>query len=150
VVSRIPLRAASILNAWHRARSLLIHGSLAPDTLLPVLAGIYGRLLHRGGKPPGDRVPLRELVARLRRSRRGYSRAQVAFDLARLRCERRLHHGIWRIDIGIATGLDAADPKRVVWIEDQWGSGHYYLYFRMLPQRGSNERADPAAGAQDS
>src|SRR5262249_62051516 len=72
VVSRIPLRAASILNAWHRARSLLIHGSLAPDTLLPVLAGIYGRLLHRGGKPPGDRVPLRELVARLRRSRRGY------------------------------------------------------------------------------
>jgi hypothetical protein len=136
VISRIPLRGASVMRAWRRARKLLMSSSQPPDELLPRLLRVYARMAK-----PGERVQLRELVRRLR-----LSRAQAAFDLARLRHERRLQFGGWRIDLGVATGI--VDPKRVVWIEDEFGSGHYYQYFRMLG--GRDERADTAPGAQDS
>ena len=147
VVSQIPLRGSSVLSAWQRARTTLLRGSLAPDALLPRLGRIYHRMLAQSGRPAGDRVPLGELVTRLRRSVRGYSRAQVAFDLMRLRHERRLRIDGLRIDLSVATGMAVSDPRRVVWIEDEWGSGQYYLYFRIVGE--SNVRADAESGPKD-
>ncbi|HKE20642.1 MAG TPA: hypothetical protein VKB80_37465, partial [Kofleriaceae bacterium] len=62
--------------------------------------------------------------------------------LARLRRERHLHHEGHRMDLEVATGGAAAHRRTVVWLEDEVGTGHYYLYFRMLPAPGK-ERARP-------
>ena len=76
----------------------------------------------------GDRVALVDLRAELR-----CSRAQFAWDFARLRRERRLVVDGRRVDLGIATGHATARRSRVVWLEDD-GGGAYYATFRLAAQ----------------
>jgi hypothetical protein len=118
-----PPRPTDIAGAWRRALARLEARSIAPDQLLPRLVAAYAKLGRAG-----DRVPLVEIRAALA----GYTRAQFAWDLARLRRERRLVAGDRRVDLGIATGHATSRRSRVVWIEDDGGGGAFYEWFRMI------------------
>lgn len=63
---------------------------------------------------------------------RPYSRAQLAWDLWRLRRDRALTSDGWRLTLGSATGGSTRDKKRVFWIEDDQGRGQYYLTLRFV------------------
>ena len=115
--------------AVSRARQRLAERSRAPDELLVALVGAYEAVLARRGGRPGDRVPLVEL-----RDQISGTRAQFAWDLARLRRERRLVVGGRRLDLGVATGHAAAQRSRVVWIENDGGGGSYFQSFRLIAQ----------------
>ena len=119
----------AIARAAQRARDRLAARSRAPDELLPALAAVYAAVLERHGARPGDRVPLVEL-----RDELTCTRAQFAWDLARLRRERRLVISGRRIDLGVATGHAAARRSRVVWIENEGGGGSYFQSFRLIAQ----------------
>src|SRR5262245_41639036 len=123
-----PTREA-IGEAVERARQRLAARSRPPDELLPQLAAAYDAVLARRRARPGDRVPLVEL-----RDEIAGTRAQFAWDLARLRRERRLVIAGRRLDLGIATGHAAAHPSRVVWIENDGGGGSYFQSFRLIAQ----------------
>lgn len=118
----------AILEAVQRARRRLAARSRAPDELLPALAAAYAIVLGKRGARPGDRVPLVELRDQLA----GTTRAQFAWDLARLRRERRLAIAGRRLDLGVATGHAAGHRSRVVWIENDGGGGSYFASFRLL------------------
>lgn len=120
----------AIVEAVRRARARLVARSRGPDELLPQLAAAYAALLGRRRARQGDRVPLVELRDQLA----GYTRAQFAWDLARLRRERRLAIGGRRLDLGVATGHAAAHRSRVVWIENEGGGGSYFASFRLIAQ----------------
>lgn len=112
-----------------RARERLQARSRAPDVLLPALAAAYKAVLATRGARPGDRVPLVEL-----RDQLDGTRAQFAWDLARLRRERRLVFAGRRLDLGVATGHAAQQRSRVVWIENDGGSGSYFQSFRLITE----------------
>jgi hypothetical protein len=121
--------AADIAAAWRKALDRLRARSRPPDELLPALAAAYGRTLaRRRGARPDDRVPLVDVRGELG----GGTRAQFAWDLARLRRERRLVVDGRRIELGVATGHAALRRSRVVWLEDDAGSGAWYETFRMI------------------
>jgi hypothetical protein len=58
---------------------------------------------------------------------RGYGRARFAYDVAKLRREKRLEQNGWRLNLGVATGGTAQEKKRVVYFEDGNGEGEYKL-----------------------
>jgi hypothetical protein len=118
----------AIVQAVRRAGDRLAARSREPDELLPALAAAYAVVLGRHGARPGDRVPLVELRDELA----GYTRAQFAWDVARLRRERRLVVGGRRIDLGVAAGHSTGRRSRVVWIENDGGGGSYFQSFRLI------------------
>ncbi|HET7503513.1 MAG TPA: hypothetical protein VFK02_20970 [Kofleriaceae bacterium] len=120
----------AVMEAVRRARGRLAARSRGPDELLPALATAYGEVLARHGARAGERVPLVEVLGALE----GYTRAQFAWDMARLRRERRLVVGGRRIDLGVATGHAAGRRSRVVWIENEGGGGSYFQSFRLIAQ----------------
>jgi hypothetical protein len=117
--------ATDIATAVRRAIERLQARSRPPDALLPLLAAAYARLATRAG----DRVPLVALREAL-----DMTRAQFAWDLARLQRERRLVIGKLRIDLGVATGHSAARRSRVVFVENGTG-GMFYETFRLVQER---------------
>ncbi len=131
-IGRATAEADAVVAAWRRALITLTARSLDPDRFLPLLGAAY--LAALGTRAPGERVELTALRAEIARLVRGHTRAQFAWDLARLQRERRLSLGGARIDLGVATGNAASHASRVVWVEDESGSGHYYQYFRTLAQ----------------
>ncbi len=120
--------AVDIAAAWRKAIDRLSARSRPPDELLPALAEAYGKTLARSGGAADARVPLVDVRAELA----GYTKAQFAWDVARLRREHRLVVGGRRIEIGVATGYATLRRSRVVWIEDDAGSGAWYESFRMI------------------
>lgn len=114
--------ASAIAAAARRAIQRLQTRSRSPDTLLPLLAAAYDKLAVR----PGDRVPLVTLREEL-----DTTRAQFAWDLARLQRERRLVIGKRRVDLGVATGHATAHRSRVVFVETATG-GVFYESFRLI------------------
>jgi hypothetical protein len=123
--------AEDIAAAWRRTLARLSARSHAPDELLPLLAAAYERTLARRGARPAEREPLVDVRAALA----GYTRAQFAWDLARLQRERRLVVDGRRVEIGVATGHATAQRSRVVWIErDDGGGGAWYESFRMISE----------------
>ena len=119
----------AIRLAVARARERLHSRSRAPDQLLPALAAAYEAVLAGRRARHGDRVPLVEL-----RDQIDGTRAQFAWDLARLRRERRLVFAGRRLDLGVATGHAAQQRSRVVWIEADGGGGSYFQSFRLITQ----------------
>ena len=83
--------------------------------------------------PSATHEILVEIFADLKAERSGYTRAQFAFDLARLKSERRLVVDAQRVDLGVATGLATQKKRSVFWIEDERGAGQYFATFRLLP-----------------
>lgn len=134
VVARAALDPAAIVTACERALARLARESLAPAALLPALAAAYAGCLGQARAPDGARVPLVDIIAPTGRAagRRTYSRAQFAWDLARLRRERRLEEAGRRVQLDVATGAAPLQRRRVVWIEDESGGGQYYGAFRLV------------------
>lgn len=128
-VGSSPPAPEAIVAAVRRAADRLAARSRPPDELLPALAAAYATVLKQHSARPGDRVPLVEL-----RDELGGTRAQFAWDLARLRRERRLVVGGRRIDLGVATGHAAARRSQVVWIESDGGGGCFFQSFRLIAQ----------------
>jgi hypothetical protein len=126
----------AIRLAVARARQRLQARSRAPDQLLPALAAAYDAVLSAHRARSGDRVPLVEL-----RDQLDGTRAQFAWDLARLRRERRLSVGERRLDLGVATGHAAQQRSRVVWIENDGGGGSYFQSFRLIDPRAALHHA---------
>ncbi|HEU4730201.1 MAG TPA: hypothetical protein VFT22_20030 [Kofleriaceae bacterium] len=124
-----PTREA-VVEAVRRARARLAARSRGADELLPALAVAYAKVLGRRGGRAGERVPLVEVRDELE----GYTRAQFAWDIARLRRERRLAVGGRRVDLGVAAGHAASKRSRVVWIENEGGGGSYFQSFRLIAQ----------------
>lgn len=123
-------RAGDIVTGVARALERLQARSRPPDELLPALAAAYAAVLARRGARPGARAPLIEV----RDEVGGATRAQFAWDLARLRREKRLVVDGRRLDLGVATGHAAARKSRVVWVENDGGGGAYYETFRLIAQ----------------
>lgn len=61
-----------------------------------------------------------------------YGRASFAYDLWRLRRDRALTQGAWRLTLGPATGSSTKDKSRVFWLEDDRGQGQYHLTLRFV------------------
>lgn len=67
-----------------------------------------------------------------------YSRARFAYDLWRLRRDRRLaQHGL-RLTIAAATGASTKDKIRVFWLEDDRGQGQYHLTLRFVREEAAH------------
>jgi hypothetical protein len=131
---RAACEAGEVLAGWRRSLDRLAAESLGPDEFLPALSQAYAQLVVRAGRSLGDRVALVDLVPAVARAagRRSYSRAQFAWDIARLRRERRLQHEGRRVLLDVATGSAGVQRRRVVWIEDESGAGQYYADFRLV------------------
>ncbi|MDB4956333.1 MAG: hypothetical protein JWO36_3902 [Myxococcales bacterium] len=130
-VGSVRPNAREIAIAWRRVVDKLQARSLSPDELLPRLGAAYATVLAKHAKRSADRAPLVEIRAELA----GYTRAQFAWDLARLRRERRLVIEGRRVDLGIATGHAAMRKSRVVWIEDDRGGGAFYESLRLIEHK---------------
>jgi hypothetical protein len=117
--------ADAIATSVRRAVERLQARSMSPEELLPLLATAYSRLAARAG----DRVPLVALREAL-----DTTRAQFAWDLARLQRERRLVIGKDRIDLGVATGHAVSRRSRVVFVENGTG-GMFYETFRLIQHK---------------
>jgi len=131
-LARARCEAEDVLRAWRRALDRLAGEAMEPDRFLPALSDAYAQLL--AGRQPGERVPLVDLIPAVARAagRRSYSRAQFAWDIARLRRERRLQHDGRRVLLDVATGTATSQKRSVVWIEDESGAGQYYGSFRLV------------------
>jgi len=129
-VGSAPPTPDAIIEAVARARQRLAARSRGPDELLPALVQAYAVVLGRRRGRPGDRVPLVELRDELADG----THAQFAWDVARLRRERRLVIGGRRVDLGVATGHATARRSTIVWIEDERGGGSYFASFRLIAQ----------------
>jgi hypothetical protein len=125
-------RPEEVVAAVARARERLMARSRTPDELWPELAAAYRAALAAHDLAPGGRVPLVEL-----RDALGGTRAQFAWDVARLVRERRLAFRGRRLDLGVATGHGAAHRSRVVWLEGDGGRGSYFQSFRLIAQEVS-------------
>lgn len=68
-----------------------------------------------------------------------YSRAQLCYDLWRLRRDRALTQDGWRLTVAPATGASTKDKSRVFWLEDERGQGQWHLTLRFV-------REEPHAG----
>jgi hypothetical protein len=126
--------AAAIAAAWRKALDRLRARSLPPDQLLPKLGVAYATLRAQRGADIDANIDYRAPLVDIRAQLSGYTRAQFAWDLARLRRERRLVVDGRRIEIGVASGHATARRSRVVWLEDDAGGGAYYDSFRLLTQ----------------
>jgi hypothetical protein len=133
-LARARCEAEDVLAGWRRVLDKLERDSLAPDALLPALDAAYADCLARARAVPGARVALADMIAAVGRAagRRTYSRAQFAWDIARLRRERRLQHDGRRVFLDVATGATPTARRRAVWIEDESGAGQYYESFRLV------------------
>ncbi len=54
-------------------------------------------------------------------------RTEFAYDVLRLRKAGKLSHEGRRMNLGVATGSSASQKKRVIYFEDEFGSGEYKL-----------------------
>jgi len=134
VVARARCDAGDVLTSWRRALDRLARDSLPPDDFLPALSAAYADCLTHIAGAPGDRVELCDMVPAVAKAagRRTYSRAQFAWDIGRLRRERRLQYAGRRVLVDVATGAAPTRRRRVLWIEDESGAGQYYGSFRLV------------------
>lgn len=65
-----------------------------------------------------------------------YARAQLCYDLWRLRRDRALTQDGWRLTVAPATGASTKDKSRVFWLEDDRGVGQYHLTLRFVREDG--------------
>ncbi len=63
-----------------------------------------------------------------------YPRVRFAWDLWRLRRDRALATGSWRLSLGPATGGTTRNKSRVLWLEDSRGQGQYHLTMRFIKE----------------
>jgi hypothetical protein len=142
VLAACPAQASAVLVARDKALRALERGAWNPTEYLERLRVAW----MRAGKGDGDWVEITDILPELallmqgRKFRRNpaarnydpYTRARFAYDLHRLRRDRVLSSGPWRLTLGPATGGSTRDKGRVLLLEDAQGSGQYHLTLRFL------------------
>lgn len=68
-----------------------------------------------------------------------YPKAQLAYDLWRLRRDRALSQDGWRLSVAPATGASTRDKVRVYWLEDDRGAGQFHLTLRFTREEPPRE-----------
>lgn len=140
VVASCGAVAEEILSAHRRAVERL-ERALAPEEFLEDCWTAYRMTLAAQGKQPGERVEILSFLPTLAltlqskkfqqeptaENFQGYSRAQFAYDVHRLRKAGKLASRGRRINFGVATGTSASNKKRVLYMEDELGRGEYKL-----------------------
>ncbi|MFT4539414.1 MAG: hypothetical protein ACI841_000760 [Planctomycetota bacterium] len=131
---------ADILDA-HKKTVAALETGFDPGQFFEDCLVAYKMSLVAMGRKRGDRVELNDFMASMALQRqskkfheepvsanyRGYSRAQFAYDVLRLRKASALTQGGRRINFGVATGTTATKKGRVLYMEDGDGKGEYKL-----------------------
>lgn len=140
-LEKMPLNAGVIVEAATAQAKRLEGRDFEAARFFDQLLQAYQIRLHRRGEPFGARVDIVELLAELAFVRQGeaffddprrenftpYSRVQLAYDLARLRRAGKLSHRGFRLGLGAATGGSTRQKSAVLYLEDERGSGQWYL-----------------------
>ena len=138
---------ADILDA-HRKAMAALETAFEPQRFFEDCLTAYHMSLVALGRKRGERVELNDFIASLAlrmqskkfheepsaHNYRGYTRAQLAYDVLRLRKAGALTQAGKRINFGVATGTTASKKSRVLYMEDGDGKGEYKLtvYFTDL------------------
>lgn len=160
-LTKVSLKSEAILEALHSQQSQLEGKAFDSARYFEQLLQAYQMRLHRIQQPFGARVDIIDLLAELAFMRQGnaffedprrenfipYSRVQLAYDLARLRACGRLAHRGFRLGLGSATGGSTKQKNRVLYVEDEQGSGQWYLSLRFSREGETAENA--ATGARN-
>lgn len=140
-LEKTPLNAGVIVEAAAAQAKRLEGRDFDAARFFDQLLQAYQIRLHRRGEPFGSRVDIVELLAELAFVRQGeaffedprrenftpYSRVQLAYDLARLRRAGKLSHRGFRLGLGAATGGSTRQKSAVLYLEDERGTGQWYL-----------------------
>ena len=132
--------AKEIVGERKKRLKVLERKGFSPEDFFRVLRRAYAFLLLESRLPEGSRVPIVDLlpiIALLVQDRRfhrnpdrasfkPYTRANLAFDLFRLRRAGHLSDERRRLALGTAAGGTTRDKKAVLWIEEAPGTGQYY------------------------
>jgi hypothetical protein len=141
-VGRTAAEAGAILAARARAVSSLEGSDWDPSAFLVCLRQAWLRA-SRGAEAWVELTDVLPEVALLRQGRRfrrdpttrhfePYPAVRFAYDLWRLRRDRVLATGGWRLSLGPATGGSTRDRGRVLLLEDARGQGQYHLTLRFV------------------
>lgn len=146
VLETCEAQTEQVVAARARALSALEAEPWDPAAFHRALREAWERAPGEGWKELSDLYP--QLVLALQgprfwkdpspRNLRPCSRAQVCYDLWRLRRDRALSVDGWRLSLGSATGGSTRDKKRVWWLEDDQGRGQYFLTARFLRDEGAD------------
>lgn len=138
-------QAAEILQAHQRAIRSLERRPWDPMAWSRALRSAWSRSGGDGWKELGDVLPALAFELQDERFRRdpspktfqAYGRAELAYDLWRLRRDRQLTVDGWRLTLGPATGGSTRDKRLVHWLEDEHGRGQYFLTLRFVKEPGN-------------
>jgi hypothetical protein len=142
ILGRGEAEARSILEARRKVVAALETQGWDAATYLRLLLEAW----RRAGRGSGEWVELVDVLPEIallqqpKKFRRdptsrnflSYGRARFAFDLWRLRRDRTLSTGDWRLTLGPATGGSTRDKSRVLLLEDARGQGQYHLTLRFV------------------
>lgn len=140
-IDTVPASPEAVVDAVRKAQAWLESGTFDPDRWFDQLFEAYRVRLQRVGEPFGTRVDIVDLLPEIafarqperfredprRENFQPYERVQMAYDLARLRRAGRLARQGHRLALGSATGGSTKQKARVLYLEDDRGSGQYYL-----------------------
>jgi len=140
-IDTVPASPEAVVDAVRKAQAWLESGGFDADRYFDQLLEAYRVRLQRIGEPFGARVDVVDLLSELafarqperfrddprRENFQPYERVQMAYDLARLRRAGRLARQGHRLAMGSATGGSTKQKARVLYLEDDRGSGQYYL-----------------------
>jgi len=145
-------QAAAIIDARRKAMAMLEAGEWRA-------AAFHAQLLQAWKRVGGDgwaeltdvhaelawlRQPARFRLEPVASNLAPYPRALFLYDLWRLRRDRCLSVGGWRLGLGPATGGSVRDKKRVMWVEDDHGQGQWHLTLRFVLEADSGRGGDDA------
>ncbi len=143
-IDEVPIDAAAVLKRRKEAVEMLESGLMEPEAFFDTLYRAYQAVLAAEGGAAGERVDLVDVLVPLAMVRAGsdalrkkgldameaYSRAQLAYQLARLRREGSLEMDGRRLDLGAATGGSTRKKRDVLYIPVGAKSGQYYRSLR--------------------
>ena len=143
-LEKLALSPTAIVNAATQQGKRLEGRDFDAGRFFDQLLAAYQIHLHRRGEAFGARVDIVDLIAEVAFVRQGkafyedprpenfmpYGRVQLAYDLARLRRAGKLSHRGFRLGLGAATGGSTRQKADVLYLEDERGSGQWYLSLR--------------------
>jgi len=141
--------ATEILEGRRKALEALGRRKWSPPEFHAQLREAWAAAARRQGRPDGW-VELADVIADIAvavqgpkwrrdptaRNFESYGKAQLLYDLHRLREAGAASLDGHRLVLGPATGASTRDKSRVFWVEDAEGRGAWHLTLRFVPEEG--------------
>jgi len=154
-LAKVSLQPDAILDAMQRQLVQLEGKSFDATEFFEQVLQAYQIRLHRVQQAFGARIDLVELLPEIAFIRQGtsfledpqrdnfvpYSRVQLSYDLARLRRAGKLSHRGFRLGLGSATAGSTKQKNRVLYLEDERGTGQWYLSVRFTREGEPTDEA---------